>query len=285
MRAGRLQVVSIVLALSSSLVWGCADFLGGLSARRAPLTAVTVVSQAAGLAALLVWFAARGLTLSGGSFAFGLLAGVGGAIGLSAFYKALAVGTMSIVSPVAACGAIVPFALGLARGERPSAWAVGGAVVALAGAVLASAAEGRAAGDRRLGALLAVVAAVAIGLFAYLLGVGGKHGDPFSALFGARISSLSLLLLGALVLRSPLAPHRSLLPQVALVGLLDTTANALFVFASRSGYLAVVGILGSLYPVVTLLAAHIVLSERISAVQRAGVALALAGVCVVAAGS
>jgi drug/metabolite transporter (DMT)-like permease len=277
--------VWVLLALGSSLVWGSADFLGGFYTRRAPLTAVTVVSQASGLCALLVWLGVRGLSVHGGSFAFGLLAGIGGAIGLSAFYKALAVGTMSIVSPVTACGAIVPFALGLARGERPSGWAIGGAAVALAGAVLASAAEGRGSSDRRLGALLAVVAALAIGLFVYFLGVGGKHGDPFSALLGARISSLSLLSAGALALRAPVRPGRALLPAIALIGVLDTAANALYVFASRGGFLSVVGVLGSLYPVVTLLAAHVVLHERITRAQKGGVVLALAGVCVVAGAS
>ena len=277
--------MAVVLALSSSLVWGCADFLGGFYTRRAPLTAVTVVSQAAGLCALLVWLAGRGFHVAAPSFAFGLLAGIGGAVGLSAFYKALAVGTMSIVSPVTACGAVVPFALALARGERPSVYALGGALVALAGAVLASAAEGRAAGDRRLGAMLAVVAAIAIGLFAYFLGVGGKHGDPFSALLGARIGSLSLLLVGALALRAPVRPSRGVLPAIVLLGVLDTAANALFVFASREGFLSVVGVLGSLYPVVTLLAAHVFLSERIGRAQQAGVALALVGVCVVAGAS
>ncbi len=273
----------IVLALASSLVWGVADFMGGFYTRRAPLAAVTVVSQGAGLVALLMWLAARGFHVGWSSFAFGLIGGIGGAIGLSAFYKAMAVGTMSIVSPVTACGAIVPFGLALARGERPSVWAVGGAVVALAGAVLASAAEGRASSDRRLGAILAVCAAVAIGLFAYFLGLGGKHGDPFAALLGARVASLSLLVVGALVLRAPVAPRRELLPAIAVVGLLDSAANALFVFASRGGYLSVVSVLASLYPVVTLLAAYVFLSERITRVQRGGVALALAGVCVVAA--
>jgi drug/metabolite transporter (DMT)-like permease len=274
--------VPVVLALGSSLVWGTADFLGGLNTRRAPLSAVTVTSQAAGFAALLVWLAARGFHVGGTSFALGLLGGIGGGIGLAAFYKALAVGTMSIVSPVTACGAVVPFALALAGGERPSAWALAGAVVALVGAVLASAAESRASGDRRLGALLAVVAAVALGLFVYFLGLGGKHGDPFAALFGARVGSLSLLVAGALLLRAPLVPARALVWPVALVGLLDSSANALFAFASRSGYLSLVAVLGSLYPVVTLLAAHAFLHERITPLQRGGVALAVVGVCVVA---
>jgi drug/metabolite transporter (DMT)-like permease len=157
--------------------------------------------------------------------------------------------------------------------------------VALVGAVLASASEGRASGDRRRGALLSVVAAVSIGLFVYFLGVGGKHGDPYSALLGARISSLSVLLLGSLALRKPVRPSRALLRAIALIGVLDVSANALYVFASRSGFLSVVGVLGSLYPIVTLLAAYVVLNERITRVQKGGVVLALVGVCVVAGAS
>jgi drug/metabolite transporter (DMT)-like permease len=277
--------VAIALALGSSLVWGCADFMGGVFTRRLPLAAVTVVSQGAGFAVLLAWLAGSGGRLDDGAFALGLLAGVGGAIGLSAFYKALALGTMSIVSPVTACGALVPFGLALATGERPSGRVVGGAVVALAGAVLASVEEHRAGeGDRRRGALLALVAALALGLFVYFLGLGGKHGATLSALVGARVGSFSLLLAAAALTRSSLRLDRASLPAVALLGVLDTTANGLFVLASARGFLSVVSVLGSLYPVMTVLLAHAVLGERISAVQKSGVALALVGVAVVASG-
>jgi drug/metabolite transporter (DMT)-like permease len=274
--------VPIVLALGSSLVWGCSDFLGGLYTRRLPLAAVTVVSQAAGFAALLVWLAVTGFHVDAGAFVLGAVGGIGGAIGLSAFYKGLAVGTMSIVSPVAACGALVPFGIALATGERPAAAAIGGAVIALVGAVLASLDERRADGDRRRGAVLAVVAALAIGLFIYFLGLASKHGSALSALLGARVGSLSLLLAGSLLLHMPRRIERSDVPGVAAVGLLDTGANGLFVLASAGGFLSVVSVLGSLYPVVTLLAAHALLGERISGPQRLGVALALAGVAVVA---
>jgi drug/metabolite transporter (DMT)-like permease len=274
--------VTIVYALSSSLVWGCADFLGGLFSRRLPLAAVTLISQAAGLVALLVWLAASGLQLGGSAFALGALGGIGGAIGLSAFYKGLAIGTMSIVSPVAACGALVPFGIALATGERPAAAAIGGAVIALVGAVLASLDERRAEGDRRRGAVLAVVAAIAIGLFIYFLGLASKHGTALSALLGARIGSLSLLAVGSVLLRMPRRIERGDVPGVAAVGLLDTGANGLFVLASAGGFLSVVSVLGSLYPVVTLLAAHALLGERITAPQRLGVGLALGGVAIVA---
>src|SRR5438105_834978 len=279
------MVVAIALALGSSLVWGCADFMGGGWSRRLPLAAVTVVSQSAGFAGLIGWLAGTGFALDGRALGLGCLAGVGGAIGLAAFYRALSVGTMSIVSPVTACGALVPFALALAAGESPSALVVGGAVVALAGAVLASAEEHR-AGDagRRRGALLAIVAAVAIGLFVYFLGLAGRDGETLSALVGARIGSLTLLLGAAAATRSSLRIDRGSLPAVAALGVLDTAANCLFVLASARGYLSIVSVLGSLYPVVTVLAAHLILGERISRTQRWGVAVALAGVAVVASG-
>ena len=277
--------MTIVYALSSSLVWGCADFLGGLFSRRLPLAAVTLISQAAGLVALLVWLAGSGFHVSGTALALGALGGIGGAIGLSAFYKGLAIGTMSIVSPVAACGALVPFGISLATGERPAAAAIGGAVIALVGAVLASLDERRAEGDRRRGAVLAVVAAIAIGLFVYFLGLASKHGTALSALLGARIGSISLLLVGSALLRMPRRLARGDVPGVAAIGLLDTGANALFVLASAGGFLSVVSVLGSLYPVVTLLAAHALLGERISLPQRLGVGLALAGVAIVAGAS
>jgi drug/metabolite transporter (DMT)-like permease len=276
---------AVALALGSAIAWGCADFLGGLLSRRVAVWAVTVWSQAAGFAALLVWVAADGFRLDGRAFGIGALAGVGGGIGLAAFYKALAVGKMSIVSPLAACGAIIPFGIALATGERPSGLAVGGAFVALVGAVLASAEEhGSDDPGRRQGVLLAIAAAVALGLFIYFLGLAGEEGDTLSALFGARVGSLSILLSAALLTGASLRVSGANLGAAAVIGLIDTGANALFVLASSRGYLSIVSVLASLYPVVTVLAAHVVLTERISWPQRAGVALALGGVAVVAYG-
>src|SRR5712691_8227649 len=222
-------MAAIALALGSSLVWGCADFMGGFFTRRLPLAAVTVVSQAAGFAVLLGWLAGTGLTLDGRATALGMLAGIAGAVGLAAFYRALALGTMSIVSPVVACGALVPFALALATGERPSGLVIAGAVGALAGAVLASVEEHRAGEPgRRRGALLALVAALAIGLFIYFLGLAGRDGATLSALVGARIGSLTLLLATVAVTGASLRIDRGSLPAVATLGVLDTTANCLF---------------------------------------------------------
>jgi drug/metabolite transporter (DMT)-like permease len=279
-----VNALALVLALGSSVVWGAADFAGGSLTRRLPTFAVTVVSQGAGFVVLLVAVAVRG-DLGGESFAIGLLAGLGGGVGLASFYRALSLGTMSIVSPLAACGAVVPFAIALLTGERPSAIALVGALAALSGAVLASVEERRAESpDRARAIVLAVVAAGALGLFVYFLGLGSQEGDALSTLVGARVGSLSLLVVLALALRAPLRVPRSSLLGVGGVGIADVTANALFAIASTKGLLAIVAVLGSLYPVVTVLLAHVLLGERLTRTQRAGVAIALAGVAAVSAG-
>jgi drug/metabolite transporter (DMT)-like permease len=278
-----VTALALVLALASSAVWGTADFSGGLLSRRLPAFAVTVVSQAAGFAPLLVALGVRG-SLDWRGFGFGLLAGVGGGAGLAAFYRALSLGTMSVVSPIAACSAVVPFVISLASGERPGALALVGAVVALGGAVLASAEERRSESRERSRAIaLAVVAAVALGVFIYFLGLGSREGDALSTLVGARTGSLATLVAGALVFRAQVRVPRRALAAVAAVGLLDVAANALFAFASGHGLLSLVSVLGSLYPVMTVLLAHVVLHERLTRVQQVGIVLALAGVAAIAA--
>jgi drug/metabolite transporter (DMT)-like permease len=245
---------------------------------------VTVVSQAAGFAALVVAVAVHG-ELGTRSFMLGLLAGAGGGAGLAAFYKALSLGTMSVVSPLAACGAVVPFAISLATGERPAGIAVLGAVLALGGAVLASLEERRSSSPERARAVvLAVLAALALGGFVYFLGLGSREGDALSALFGARVGSLALLLALAFGRGATLRVPRSSRAAVAAVGLADVSANALFAVASGHGLLALVSVLGSLYPVVTVLLAHVLLGERLTRAQQAGVAVALAGVAAIASG-
>jgi drug/metabolite transporter (DMT)-like permease len=245
--------------------------------------AVTVISQAAGFVLLLVALGVRG-DLGTRSFLLGVIGGIGGGIGLAAFYKALSLGTMSVVSPIAACSAVVPFVVSVATGERPAAIAVAGAVLALAGAVLASVEERRSASPERARAIvLAGVTAAALGLFVYFLGLGSREGDVLSTLVGARVGSLGMLLVLAMGQRATLRlPGRSAGAVVA-VGLADVSANALFAFASGHGLLALVSVLGSLYPVTTLLLAHVLLGERLTRPQQAGVALALVGVVAIAA--
>jgi drug/metabolite transporter (DMT)-like permease len=274
-------VFGVLLALASSVTWGVADFSGGLLSRRNPLAAVTIGSQAVGFVLIALVVAAAG-RVDVDSLWIGAVGGLGGGAGLACFYGALARGTMSIVAPITACSAVVPVALSLATGDRPSALALGGVGIAFAGALLASVEE-RATGDAARGdaIVLAVGAAVAIGLFVFFLGKAAKHGSVLSALLGARLGSLALLVVWATATGAAmrLGARSGLL--VGLVGLADMTANALFSLASRHGLLAVVSVLGSLFPVVTVVLAHVVLHERVSRVQQLGVAVTLVGVCIV----
>jgi drug/metabolite transporter (DMT)-like permease len=234
--------------------------------------------------ALLVAVGLRG-DVNGRSLALGTIAGVGGGVGLAAFYRALSLGTMSVVSPLVACGAIMPFGISIATGERPSHLALAGALLAVAGAVLASLEERRAASSERARAIaLAVLAAAALGLFTYFLGLGTKQGDALSTLVGARVGSLTLLLLIAGTLRAKLSLPRRALWAVAAVGLADVTANALFAFASDRALLSLVSVLGSLYPVATVVLAHVLLGERLTREQQLGIAVALGGVIAISAG-
>ena len=240
-------------------------------------------SQATGFVALVAVVLVRG-DVSERSFLIGLAAGAGGGAGLALFYRALALGTMSVVSPLVACGAVVPFAISVATGERPAALAVVGAIAAICGAVLASVEERRASSSARARAIvLAIGAAVALGLFVYFLGLGSREGDALSTLLGARVGSLSLLAVAAAVARAPLRVPRTALLPIAAVGLADVSANALFAAASSRGLLALVSVLGSLYPVTTVLLAHVLLHERLTRSQQAGIAVALGGVALIAA--
>jgi drug/metabolite transporter (DMT)-like permease len=158
-------------------------------------------------------------------------------------------------------------------------------VVALGGAVLASVEETRApARERTQAVALAVVAAGALGVFTYFLGLGSREGSALSTLLGARIGSLTLLLGLAVARGATLRVGRAGFLPVAAVGLADIGANALFALASGHGLLALVAVLGSLYPVTTVLLAHLLLAERLTRVQLAGVAVALAGVAALSVG-
>jgi len=282
--------LGVPLGLGSGLCWGTADFFGGIQSRRLPALSVVVWSQAAGAVALAVALAVQGRppTLSG--FAWGVAAGAGSGFALLLFYRGLAEGAMSVVAPVAACGAVVPVLVAPLRGERPGALAVLGIVAAVAGVVLVSRSPDprQHPGSQPTRVLaLALGAALGFGLFFVFVdaGTATAGASPLWVVAGARASSLLVLVAIALAGRRAEAawPGRRIVP-VALVGIADTSANLLFALAATGGNLAVVGVLGSLYPVATVVLARWLLRERLSAGQNAGVLLALTGVGLLAAG-
>jgi drug/metabolite transporter (DMT)-like permease len=280
-------MLAIALGLASSVCWGLADFLGGLQSRRVPVVGVLLVSQAAGLVGIVAIVAISGEGAPAvEDMVPAALAGAGGAIALSAFYRALAIGTMSIVAPISATGAAVPVIVGVATGDRPAALQVLGIAAATAGIVLASReapADGERASASRLSIGLALFAALGFGSFFVGMKAAAEV-DVLWALLVARSAAVAVLLAYATAARPRLLTARTDLPPLVLIGALDLSANALYALASTEGLLSVVAVLGSLYPVTTVLMARVVLGERIRRVQEIGVAAALSGVVLMAAG-
>lgn len=272
-----------LLALASSAVWGSSDFAGGLLTRRAYAVRVVFWSQVGGLivicTALLVAMA-TGNGLSAGSWIFlGPAAGVFGSIGLCSFYAALSKGTMGVVSPIAALGAIVPVVLGVLGGDRIGLLTGIGLALAMSGAALASGPE--LSGEvGRLPILLAILAAFGFGLSLYFLHQASDS-NVIGGLWSMRIASVSFLgIVWVAWPRGIPGPEltRRLIPVAMLIGTGDLAANALFAVASTTGSVAVVSVLGSLYPVMTLVLAGVLLHERLRGIQLAGVACAVVGV-------
>lgn len=284
----------VLLALLSSVSWGAADFLGGTLSRRLPVLLVVTVSQL--IAGIVVSISALLLGEFGAApdyLPWAIAAGLVGAASLAAFYAALAGGTMGVVAPIAALGAVVPVVIGLAAGERPAVVQLLGIVVAVVGVVLASGPElSGASGARPV--LLAALAAVGFGSTLVLMAKASETSPVMTAVAmrGASVPLLVLVLVASVAvgrrhggrLRPPLRPAARDLPLLAVAGLGDLGANLLFNVASTGDLVSIVAVLASLYPVVTVLLARIVHGERLVPIQNAGVALALAGVALITAG-
>ena len=281
-------MIAILLGLGSGLCWGVGDFLGGLQSRRLPVMSVTLWSQFAGGVAIALVLISMEEPLHNGGIAWAALGGVCGVVGLLSFYRGLAVGPMSIVAPVSACGAIVPLIVSTLLGRLPGLWAILGIAVAMAGVVLVSLSgqeDGTSSANLRLGLLLAFAAATGFGFFfVFLDWARGAGTSPLWTVGIARLVSVALIVAVALIGRIHVPWPGSRIGKVALVGIFDTSANVLFVLAASVGNLAVVSVLGSVYPVSTVILARVVLKERLAFRQGSGVVLALAGVALMAVG-
>jgi drug/metabolite transporter (DMT)-like permease len=277
--------MAAVLALAGALGWGVGDFLGGLAARRLAVLTVLAISQAVGLVGVLVWVLVVRDPFPGVvQLAPAAVAGVAALAGLAALYRGFAIGAMGIVAPISAAAPVVPLTADVVRGEVPSAAQWLGVALVVAGIVVLSR-EPRADGRRRIaaGAGLAVVAALAFGVFF----VGIDAGSDESAAWGvaaARLASVPVAIAAALLTAATLRPPRRLLPMLVGVGVFDTSANVFVAAATTYGAVGIVAVLGSLYPVVTMLLAWLVLGERLGASKRAGGGVALAGAALVAGG-
>ena len=276
-------MAAIALALGASLTWGLADFFGPLKGRSLGVLRVLFYVQLGGLTAIALIVAVRGKGPADAAALLAIPAAISGTLGLYTYYRGVGVGAMSIVAPIAGISAVVPVIVGIASGDRPSPWQLGGIASALLGVFLASREPGRAGSRLAAGVGLALLAAVGFGgYFPFMHAAGNADYWWASLLF--RLTSSSVILAAVTVRRPSLAVALVQVPILALIGIGDTLGNLLFAAASSSGLVSITSVLASLYPIVTVVLARIVLAERVARSQEAGIGLTLAGVALISAG-
>jgi drug/metabolite transporter (DMT)-like permease len=278
-------MIAIPLAIGSSLVYGLSDFLGGLKSRSLPVLSVLLVSQGSALAVLAAVVIATGESPPGGEFLlYGAIAGLAEAVGVAAFYRGLAVGVMSIVSPIAATAPVVPVVAAIVLGEVPSTIQAAGISIAVLGiAVISFDPQGsKSSDDVGPSVLFGLLTALGFGSFLVAMDAASEGGVVW-ALFMARLTAVTIFTCVHLVRQAPLEVRRAELPVLVLIGMLIIAADSMYGVASTEGLLSVVAVLSSLYPVVTIGLARFYLHERLRKLQQAGAAAALCGAVAISA--
>ncbi|MEU2680311.1 EamA family transporter [Streptomyces sp. NPDC007107] len=288
--------MTALFALATSLMWGLADFGGGLLTRRMPALTVVVASQCIAAVVLgAVVLATGGWSEAGPRLWFAVAAGAVGPVAMLSFYKALALGPMGVVSPLGSLGVAVPVGVGLLVGERPGLPQFAGVAVAVVGILLAGGPQLRGAPVQRQAVVLTLLAAFGFGAVMALISEASTTVTGlFLALFVQRVTNIAVggtALYVSVRRGGPALPEeggigvvRAALPALAFVGLADVAANGTYALAAQQGPVTVAAVLASTYPVVTALAARGVLGERLRGVQAAGAGLALLGTLLLATG-
>jgi drug/metabolite transporter (DMT)-like permease len=279
------MTAALVLALASSLAYGAADFLGGMAARGAHVLRVVVIAAPASLVIELVLWPVFGASFDSGAVAWGSASGVASAASFALLYRTLAIGPMSVLSPVTAVvSAALPVGVGLVSGERLGVLAVVGIVLALVAVVVVSGGtDTRGLRPSRTALALAFGAGAAIALQLVCLNQAPDDSGIAPLLVGRAVSSV--IVLGAVfALRTRLGDARPRPATAAAAGVLDSLANFAFLLAVRDGDLAVIAVITSLYPASTVLLARAFLAERIGKTQLAGLGLAAVAVSLLALG-
>ncbi len=283
--------MAVLLGLVVAATYGTGDFFGGISARRSSATAVVVASFAWSVGAMALLLAiTRPAAPLARDLVLGLVIGLVSPVAIVLLYKGLATGRMSVVAPVTAVGAsMVPVLWGLATGERPSWLAMAGVAAALVAVVLISGSPdhpdslGPSTASTRRVMPLAVGAGLGFGTVYVLLGSTTNRAGIWPLLV-ARVLAICILAAATLATGRPLRAARADRRTIAVAGLADITANAVFVVAVHRGLLSIVAVVSSLYPASTVTLARVVLKERLHRTQLLGLALAACGVVAMAAG-
>jgi len=291
--------MTVILGLAGALAYGFADFLGGLASRRVPPIVVTAWVALIGLVPLLLGLAVLGGTFSASALLWGTIAGLSGSVGVLMLYTALAVGPMSVLSPfTSVIAAVLPVAIGVVfLGSRLSGLGVAAIIVAIVAVVLVGIVKDS-SGARLTGRGLITAALAGCGFGGLILAYAATSPeDGIAPLVLARVVQSVVMWAGVGVWwlrteRTRMPPTSAVrLPRgtwrlIAVGGVLDASANVFIQAALHSGesasVLPVVSVLNALYPVGTIILAAIVLRERLTLLQIAGLALALTASAVLA---
>jgi drug/metabolite transporter (DMT)-like permease len=273
---------ALALALGASLTWGCADFISSVKSRTFGVLATLVPGQLAGLALIVVVVAIRGDSWPGAQVLWAIPSACAGTLGLVAFLRGMRSGAISVVAPLAGLSAVIPVVYGVATGDRLSTLTGLGIAAAILGVVFASREPGDAGAKVAAGAGWGLLAAVGWGLYFPPLHEASKT-DPYVAVLVFRCTSVSLCVAALLAARGSFPPRRHV-PLILLAGIGDVAGNLLYSLASRNGAVSTTSVLASLYPIVTVALAMVVLRERVSRVQLVGVALTFLGIGLISSG-
>lgn len=277
---GGSEFASVAYGLASAASWGMGDFSGGYSSRRTPVLMVLILSQLTGLAVLVLLGAFTGEAApSTRDIIIGAIAGIVGDIGLASLYRAMAIGQMSIAAPLTSVlSAIIPAIYGALTQGLPSAAALLGFGIALVGIWLISR---PATGEIRPEGLgLALLAGAGFGGFLILVSEI-SHDSLYWPLSISRMASISAMLIIATSTRRFVRPQNRVLPLIMFCGVMDVGGNVFFALAEQTGRVDIAAVLSSLYPVVTVTLALIILKERLTRLQGVGVILAFAAVLLI----
>jgi drug/metabolite transporter (DMT)-like permease len=272
-------MVAILLALASSLGYGGADFAGGLASRDAHVFRVVAVAAPAGLVVNLLLLPVLGADWSASAVAWGAGSGLASAVAFTLLYQTLALGPMSILSPLTAViSAAIPVGVGLLEGERLGTTAALGLLIAVLAVVLVGGGpSSESSRPGRLALVLAVGAGAAIAAQLICLHQAPAGSGLAPLLAGSVVSSI--VLVGAVMALHGRIDRRP--PRWGLAigsGALGALANLAFLLAVRSGDLSIVAVITALYPGATVVLARVVLGERLH--PRKGVGLAAAALAV-----
>lgn len=275
------EIAAVGLSLAAAASWGAADFAGGIASKRANVFGVVALTYGTGLVVLAsLALATREPFPSWQVMGWGALAGLTGAVGLATLYRALAVGKMGITAPVCAViGAALPIGVGVLSQGFPQALQISGFLLALVALWFLAKPEGSQGSPKGLG--LAIIAGVATGLFLVIIKQVG-NAALFWPIAASRVSSTVAMLIFVTVTGRRWVPGRGVVPLIMLAGTLDAFGNVFFLAAAQRGRLDIAAVLSSLYPAFTIGLAALLLKERMTRLQTAGMVAAIVAIPLIA---